>query len=41
MTDVIEISAEKILTCRKLGIEPPLLPEEVVESLKDMGAMMA
>ncbi len=41
MTEIIETTAYKILTCKLLGVEPALLPEEVVKELKDIGAMMA
>ncbi len=41
MTEVIELTAEKILTCRALGIEPQLIPEEDARKLREMGEMMA
>jgi hypothetical protein len=41
MTEIIETTSYKILTCKLLGVEPALLPEEVVKELKDIGAMMA
>jgi len=41
MTEIIETTAHKILTCKLLGVEPALLPEEVVKELKDIGASMA
>jgi len=41
MTEIIETTAYKTLTCKLLGVEPALLPEEVVKELKDIGAMMA
>jgi autoinducer 2 (AI-2) kinase len=41
MTDMIEVTAHKILTCKTLGIEPALLPEDVVRQLKELGVSMA
>jgi L-ribulose-5-phosphate 4-epimerase len=41
MSDVVEVTAHKILTCKMLGIDPPLLPEEIVKTLREVGGMMA
>jgi len=40
VTEIIETSAEKILTCYMLGQEPPLLPETVVATLREIGEML-
>jgi L-ribulose-5-phosphate 4-epimerase len=41
MTDVVEGTAYKLITCRQLGITPPELPEEAVRQLGEVGKMMA
>jgi autoinducer 2 (AI-2) kinase len=41
MTDMIEVTAQKILTCKMLSVEPALLPEDVVKQLKEIGSAIA
>jgi ribulose-5-phosphate 4-epimerase/fuculose-1-phosphate aldolase len=41
MTAIIEEAADKLLFCRSLGIQPVLLPDEVVKIFRDMGSMLA
>ena len=41
MTDAVEVTADKILTCKALGLSPAVLPEDVVKALIEIGAMMA
>jgi L-ribulose-5-phosphate 4-epimerase len=41
MTDAVEVTAHKILACKALGLTPALLPDDVVKSLLEIGAMMA
>jgi autoinducer 2 (AI-2) kinase len=40
ITDVIEATALKILTCKALGVTPPTLPEEIVKTLREEGKLM-
>jgi autoinducer 2 (AI-2) kinase len=41
MAEIIERTAEVILSCYAVGREPPVLPEETVEILSKMGDLMA
>jgi ribulose-5-phosphate 4-epimerase/fuculose-1-phosphate aldolase len=41
MTDAVEATAHKILTCKALGVTPAVLPEEIVKKLMEVGSMMA
>ncbi len=41
MVEIIERSAEVILGCYAVGKEPPVLPDDVVETLRQMGDMIA
>ncbi len=41
MVEIIERSAEIMLGCRAVGEEPPVLPDDVVETLRQMGDMIA
>jgi len=41
MTDVVEGTAHKILTCKLLGVTPALIPDDLVKTLKEIGASMA
>jgi len=41
MTDVVEVTAHKILTCKMLGVTPALIPDDLVKTLKEIGASMA
>jgi L-ribulose-5-phosphate 4-epimerase len=39
-TEVVESTAEKLLECTALGIEPVLLPDEAIEELAELGKML-
>jgi autoinducer 2 (AI-2) kinase len=41
MTDAVETTAEKLIACRLLGVEPPVLPDDVVAEMRELGAMIA
>ncbi len=41
ITDIIEVTALKLLTCRALGITPPVLPDEAVELIRKGGILKA
>lgn len=41
ITDIVEVTALKLLTCRALGVMPPVLPEETVALIRKMGNFLA
>jgi autoinducer 2 (AI-2) kinase len=41
ITDVIEVTALKLLTCRALGVTPPVLPEETINLIRKMENFLA
>jgi L-ribulose-5-phosphate 4-epimerase len=41
ITDVVEVTAFKLLTCRAMGVTPPVLPDETVNSIRKMGNFLA
>jgi ribulose-5-phosphate 4-epimerase/fuculose-1-phosphate aldolase len=41
MVEIIERTAEVILGCYAVGREPPVLPADVVKTLRQMGDLIA
>jgi ribulose-5-phosphate 4-epimerase/fuculose-1-phosphate aldolase len=41
MAEIIERTCQVILGCHAVGVEPPVLPEETVETLAKLGDLMA
>lgn len=41
MIEAIEITAEKLLVCRAMGLQPDLIPEEIVKQWREIGMMIA
>jgi autoinducer 2 (AI-2) kinase len=41
MTLIIEQTADKLIACHMLGKTPPVLPDEIVTTLKNLGEMVA
>ena len=40
VTDMVEATAAKLITCRLLGVNPPVLPDDIVAELRELGAMI-
>ncbi len=41
LTEIVEQTAAALIECHKLGVEPPVLPDEVVEMLQSLGDLVA
>jgi ribulose-5-phosphate 4-epimerase/fuculose-1-phosphate aldolase len=41
ITDIIEAIAHKLLTCRALGVTPPVLTEQEIDTIHKMGNLLA
>jgi L-fuculose-phosphate aldolase len=41
ISEIIEATALKLLTCRQLGVQPPLLPEEAIREIRKMRTFLA
>ncbi|MDX1384516.1 MAG: class II aldolase/adducin family protein, partial [Thermoanaerobaculia bacterium] len=41
MTEIVERSSEVLLGCKAVGAEPPVLPDDVVATLRKMGDLVA
>ena len=40
MTFIIEETADKLIVCHTLGKTPPVLPDEIVASVRSLGLMI-
>ena len=41
ITDTVEVTSLKLLTCRAMGVTPPVLPEETVKKIREAGYFQA
>lgn len=41
ITDIIEVTAQKLLTCRALGVTPPVLAPDIVAKIRRMDNLLA
>jgi ribulose-5-phosphate 4-epimerase/fuculose-1-phosphate aldolase len=41
ITDIIEVTAHKLLACRTLGVPPPVLPDEDVDHIRQTGKLFS
>ncbi len=41
ISEIIEATAQKLLTCRQMGVEPPVLPDEAVRKIRKMRTFLA
>ena len=41
ITDIIEVTAHKLLTCRALGVIPPVLTTDTVDYIRKTGNLFA
>ena len=41
ITDIVEVTAHKLLTCRALGVIPAVLPDETGSAVRKMGNLLA
>ena len=41
ITDVVEVTSLKLLTCRAIGVTPPVLPDDIVKTMREAGKLIA
>jgi ribulose-5-phosphate 4-epimerase/fuculose-1-phosphate aldolase len=41
ITDIVEVTSLKLLTCRALGVTPPVLPDETVKKIRESINLLA